>query len=84
MFDELKSIDRPIFGAFLSGDNIYNTKKVEDSVLVIGNESQGISPELETLITNKITIPQFGASQETESLNAAVATGILLSEFKGH
>ena len=82
--EELSKIEKPIYGAFLDGENIYKTSKINDAILVIGNESNGISPEIEKLITNKITIPQFGELQETESLNAAVATGILLSEFKGH
>lgn len=81
--EELKNYDKPIYGAFLDGENIYSTNKIDDSILVIGNESNGISSEIEKLISNKITIPQFGISKETESLNAAVATGILLSEFKG-
>ena len=84
LVEELSKIDKPIYGAFLEGENIYKTSKIDNSVLVIGNESNGISAEIEKLITNKITIPQFGALQETESLNAAVATSILLSEFKGH
>lgn len=82
--EELSKIDKPIYGAFLEGENIYKTSKIDDAVLVIGNESNGISEVIEKLITNKVTIPQFGSLQETESLNAAVATGILLSEFKGH
>ncbi len=84
LVEELSKLEKPIYGAFLEGENIYKTSKINNSVLVIGNESNGISEEVEKLITNKITIPQFGNLQETESLNAAVATGILLSEFKGH
>jgi len=84
LVEELTKIDKPIYGAFLDGGNIYKTSKINDSILVIGNESNGISEEVEKLITDKITIPQFGNLKETESLNAAVATGILLSEFKGH
>ncbi len=84
LVDELSKVDKPIYGAFLEGDNIYKTSKIDDAILVIGNESNGISEEIEKLITNRITIPQFGSLQDTESLNAAVATGILLSEFKGH
>lgn len=84
LVDELSKIDKPIYGAFLEGENIYKSEKIDNAVLVIGNESNGISKEIEKLINNKITIPQFGVLKETESLNAAVATGILLSEFKGH
>ena len=84
LIEELSKINKPIYGAFLEGENIYKASKINDAILVIGNESNGISPDIEKLITNKITIPQFGELHETESLNAAVATGILLSEFKGH
>jgi len=84
LVDELSKLNKPIYGAFLEGDDIYKTDKIDDAVLVIGNESNGISSDVEKLITNKVTIPQFGVLKETESLNAAVATGILLSEFKGH
>ena len=84
LVEELSKMDKPIYGAFLEGDNIYKTTKIDNAILVIGNESNGISAEIEKLITNKITIPQFGKLKETESLNAAVATSILLSEFKGH
>ena len=48
----------------------------------MGNEANGISKEVEAIITNKISIPRFGALQETESLNVATATAILLSEFR--
>ena len=48
----------------------------------MGNEANGVSKEIEALITEKISIPQFGEIQETESLNVATATAILLSEFK--
>ena len=48
----------------------------------MGNEANGISPEIAKLIQTKITIPQFGHNQSTESLNVATATAIILSEFK--
>ncbi|MCK5824350.1 MAG: RNA methyltransferase [Ichthyobacteriaceae bacterium] len=82
LYQRLKDINKPIYGAFLEGDNIYKTQTTTNSVIVIGNESNGISEEISELITNKITIPQFGEAQETESLNAAIATSILLSEFR--
>jgi len=49
-------------------------------VLVIGNESKGISPAVFEKVTQRITIPRIG---QAESLNAAVATGILLSHMRG-
>lgn len=72
----------PIYGALLEGENVYKSKLPSECILIIGNESNGISEEIKELITHKITIPRFGQLQETESLNAAAATAILLSEFK--
>ena len=72
----------PVFGTFMDGDNIYKTKLPEEGIIIIGNEANGISPELEKIITNRLTIPRFGSLQKTESLNAATATAIVLSEFR--
>lgn len=68
-----------IYGAVLNGTPLKEINAVTKGVLVIGNESKGIRPELETLLTQKITIAKIG---QAESLNAAVATGILLSHLK--
>ena len=73
----------PVFGAFMEGANVYETTLINKGVLVMGNEANGISKNIEALITNKISIPRFGNIQATESLNVATATAILLSEFKG-
>ena len=78
----LNEIKVPVFGAFMDGDNVYKTNLPTTGILVLGNEANGISPEIEALITNRIAIPRFGALQATESLNVATATAILLSEFK--
>lgn len=70
------------YGAFLNGRNIYTTHIKKPAIIVIGNESQGISCEIEKLLNEKITIPSFSKGlQKTESLNAAIATAILCSEF---
>lgn len=78
----LKDTKLPVYGAFMEGDNVYNTQLPENGILVMGNEANGISKEVEAIVTNKISIPRFGALQETESLNVATATAILLSEFR--
>ncbi len=77
----LKNTSMPIFGALLDGENVYESRLEKNAILVIGNESNGISDEVINCITKKITIPRFGTIQQTESLNAATATAILLSEF---
>ena len=70
----------PIYGAMLKGLNIFTIDKVTDGILVIGNESKGIRENLLKKITNPITIPRFGGA---ESLNAAVAAGIIVGQMVG-
>jgi len=67
-----------VCGAMLDGENIVTFKPVKEYLLVIGNESKGIRKEWLSMATEKITIPRIGAA---ESLNAAVATGIILSHL---
>jgi RNA methyltransferase, TrmH family len=69
----------PIYGAVLNGENLYKTSLANKGVVIIGSESHGISQQLEKYITQRITIPSFG---NAESLNAGIATGIILSEIK--
>jgi TrmH family RNA methyltransferase len=69
----------PIFGAMLEGSSLKTTPIKAPGFLVIGNESKGIRPAIKSKITQGILIPKFG---EAESLNAAVATGILLYHWK--
>jgi TrmH family RNA methyltransferase len=72
----------PVFGTFMDGNNIYKTELPQEGIIVMGNEANGISPELEKIIKNRLTIPRFGTIQKTESLNVATATAIVLSEFR--
>ena len=74
--------NRPVLGAFMDGENVYTSKLSAEGILVMGNEANGISAEIERLVTKKISIPPFGNSTTTESLNVATATAILLSEFR--
>ncbi|GAA4290053.1 TrmH family RNA methyltransferase [Aestuariibaculum suncheonense] len=78
----IRSVNIPVYGAFMEGDNVYSSDLPENGVLVMGNEANGISKDIENLVTDKISIPRFGDLQATESLNVATATAILLSEFK--
>ena len=70
------------FIADMNGENVYKTKLPREGILIMGNEANGVSEEIKALIQYKIAIPRFGETQETESLNVATATAILLSEFK--
>ncbi|WP_426431315.1 TrmH family RNA methyltransferase [Winogradskyella sp. HB-48] len=71
-----------VFGTYMNGENIYTSKLPNEGIIVLGNEANGISKEIISIIDRKITIPQFGNSKDTESLNVANATAIVLSEFR--
>lgn len=72
----------PIFIADMNGKNIHKETLPKQGILVMGNEANGISKEIVAIKNTKITIPRFGDTQKTESLNVATATAILLSEFR--
>ena len=74
--------DLPVYAGTMDGKNIYKEKLPENAIVILGNESNGISDTLLNLTTHKIGIPRFGNNHQTESLNVAVATAILFSEFK--
>lgn len=80
--DYLSASTLPIYGAFMDGKSIYQEALAENAILVMGNEANGIRPETEVLINQRISIPRFGELQATESLNVASATAIILSEFR--
>ena len=71
-----------VYTADMDGENIYKATLPKKSVLVMGNEANGISNEIAAIVKHRLTIPRFGEIQKTESLNVATATAILLSEFK--
>ncbi|OQX79998.1 MAG: hypothetical protein B6D61_02615 [Bacteroidetes bacterium 4484_249] len=64
--------------------NIYETKLKNRGLILIGNESKGVSAKLKPFITDNISIPSFPVSEErsTESLNASIAAAIVCAEFK--
>lgn len=70
----ISQADAPVYAAALDGNNIYELKDVKPGVIVIGNESKGISVVIMNKATQKITIPRIGGA---ESLNAAVSAGII-------
>lgn len=86
-FSHLRNVK--IYGAVLNGNNIYKEPLSGKGIILIGNESKGISENLLPYISNKITIPSFSSScigsdgnKGAESLNAAIATAIICSEFR--
>ena len=72
----LKDQKVPIFAATLDGTILYEHSKTKEGILIIGNESKGIRPEILQFAKENVTIPKKGGA---DSLNAAVATGIILS-----
>ena len=80
--DYISSVDTNVFGTFMNGENIYNTELPENGIVVLGNEANGISEKITSLIDRRLTIPRFGIDKSTESLNVANATAIVLSEFR--
>jgi len=72
--------DLPVYGAVLEGESIYGQPRISGGWVVIGNESKGIREPLLQRATHPVTIPRIG---QAESLNAAVATGIILSHLVG-
>ncbi|MDI1257578.1 MAG: RNA methyltransferase [Flavobacterium sp.] len=80
--DFLKNTKLPVFGTFMDGDNIYKTDLPKEGIIIMGNEANGISIEIEKIAKNRLSIPRYGKLQQTESLNVATATAIILSEFR--
>ena len=75
--------DTKIYGTFLEGENIYNAQLDKCGVIVMGNEGQGISDEVAKCVSNKLLIPPYPADRcGSESLNVAVATAVICSEFR--
>jgi TrmH family RNA methyltransferase len=74
----LKHQKVPAYVATLGGQSLYDYERIDKGILVIGNESKGVRSEIIARADFEITIPKKGGA---ESLNAAVATGIILSHL---
>lgn len=72
----------PIYGTFLSGNNIYSEQLASTGLIVLGNESRGISEELIPFIRSRLYIPAFSSEDKPDSLNVAHAAAIICSEFR--
>lgn len=78
-----KAKGMPIYGTLLTGKNIYTTNIENRGIVVMGNEGRGVSEECSATLTHQLLIPPYPADAPTsESLNVAMATGIILSEFR--
>ena len=79
---EFRTAGLEVFGTFLNGDNIYESTLPAEGLIVLGNESNGISKAVAAECSRRLTIPTFGGG--SESLNVSIAAAITVSEFKGH
>ena len=83
VIDVLREKGFPVYGTFLDGDSIYNAELTNYGVIVMGNEGNGVSADVAKLTSRKLLIPSYPANEATsESLNVAVATAIVCSEFR--
>ena len=82
MVDDLPS-NYPVYATLLDGNNIYDQPLSHYGMIIMGNEGNGISPELRKRINRKLFIPNYPQERETaESLNVAIATSIVCAEFR--
>lgn len=75
-----KALDMPVYGTFMNGEDIYTQNLAAEGLVIMGNESVGISGEVASCVTTRLHIPSFGGG--AESLNVATAAAIVLSEFR--
>ena len=84
--EEVQKAGVSVYGTLLEGENMYEKGAITDKskgVIIMGNEGNGISPEIRQLITHPIRIPSYPADADTsESLNVGIATAIVLAEFR--
>ena len=76
-------INIPIYGTFLEGENIYSSNLSKNGLIIMGNEGNGIAEDTKKYVSKKLFIPNYPKGVPTsESLNVAIATGIVCSEFR--
>lgn len=73
----------PVYGTLLDGDDIYSATLHNRGLLVMGNEGNGISPEVRSMVTHRLLIPPYPADRRgAESLNVSVATALVCGEIR--
>lgn len=85
LYDMISSLPKEVhvYGTFLDGENMYDKTLSQNGLIVMGNEGNGISPTLSSLINNRLFIPNYPDDRlTTESLNVGVATSIICAEFR--
>ncbi len=79
----LARLSVPVYGTFLDGSDIYTQPLADHGIIVMGNEGNGISPEVGSQVSHRLFVPNFPRERTTtESLNVAVATSIVCAEFR--
>ena len=79
----LDKLNMPIYVTALDGDNLYDATLSESGIIVMGNEGNGVSDQVQALATRKLLIPNFPVGRSTsESLNVGVATAVVCAEFR--
>jgi TrmH family RNA methyltransferase len=79
----IASLDVPVYGTFLDGVDMYQENLTNHGLIVMGNEGNGIGDEVGLLVNKRLYIPNYPPQRETsESLNVAMATGIICAEFR--
>jgi TrmH family RNA methyltransferase len=81
LVEYLSNTENVNIGTDMEGENIYTFEKPGKLNLILGNEGNGMRPETEKLLQKSISIPRFGQSQSTESLNVSMAAGIVLGQL---
>lgn len=74
--------DVKIYGTLLDGQDIYETRLSAAGIIVMGNEGNGLTEAVRRLVTHRLLIPDFNPDKRAESLNVAIATSIVCSEFR--
>ena len=74
--------DVPIYGTLLDGNDIYSTELSDSGIIVMGNEGNGITESVRKMVSHRLLIPDFHEGKSAESLNVAIATAIVCSEFR--
>ena len=85
LVEYLKGLDKdiPIYGTLLDGENIYTKQLTQNGIIVMGNEGNGISPDVRDLVNRRLLIPSYPPDRPSaESLNVAIATAITVAEFR--
>ncbi len=80
----LKQATCPVYGTLLDGRDLYQEELTPHGIIVMGNEGNGISPAVRALVSHRLLIPNYHASdsETAESLNVAIATAITCAEFR--